>query len=195
MTLLGQVTNSLKYMLHKATYDPNAEEFAKKQAELAQREAKQREGETAETKAANDKAIAEAKAAAEQAAAEKKAEERKTFRFGRLFGQIFGVVTMTLLVFLLCVGGVLGASLATNLNVYRNIWYRILYAIYGFLFFWIVIPYVFGYRWYWKGKQTRFYSILPLIPYHLDNKWTQLLLSWMSFKPDDQIDALKEWHH
>ena len=33
MTLLEQLTNTMKYTLHKATYDPNAEEFAKKQAE------------------------------------------------------------------------------------------------------------------------------------------------------------------
>ena len=88
---------------------------------------------------------------------------------------------------------VLGASLASNLNIYRDWPFRLLYAIYGGLFFFLVIPYTLFYRWAWLQKRPRFYALIPLFPYHWDGRIAQLLLSWMSFRPDDAIGALREW--
>jgi len=118
---------------------------------------------------------------------------RNEFSISRLLGKILGTTVSILVVFLLIVLGVFGSSLATNLNVYHTAPYRILYAIYGFVFFFLVIPYVLLYRWWWKGKQPRFYSLIPLVPYHFDNYYTGIVLSWMSYKPDDRIESLKEW--
>jgi len=119
--------------------------------------------------------------------------ERNEFSISRLVGKILGTTVSMLTVFLLVVFGVFGSSLATNLNLYHTAPYRVLYAIYGFVFFFLVIPYVLLYRWWWKGKQPRFYSLIPLVPYHFDNYYAGILLSWMSYKPDDRIDSLKEW--
>jgi cation transport ATPase len=193
MGLVDQLTNKVSYALHEATYDPNAEKYAKAQ-EAAKQKALDDAKKSAEAKkAAEEKAAADAKAAAEKAEAEKKEKERENFEIGRMVGRVFGTAGTILGVFLLIVLGVYGASLATNLNIYRNVWYRILYMIYGFLGFFLVIPYSLLYRWWWLGKRPRFYALIPLIPYHLDNRWTQTLFSWLSFKPDDQIAALKEW--
>jgi hypothetical protein len=120
-------------------------------------------------------------------------EARNEFSILRLLGNVLGTTMTILMVFLLVVFGVYGSSLATNLNLYHAAPYRVLYAIYGFIFFFVVIPYVLLYRWWWNGKKPRFYSLIPLVPYHFDNYYTGLALSWMSYKPDDQVESLKEW--
>ena len=132
--------------------------------------------------------------AVKKAAAERHNAERDTFSVGRLTAKAFGIVFTVVACFLLIFFGLFGASLATNLNLYRATAFRILYAIYGFLYCFLVIPYVLLYRWWWKGKRPRFYSFIPLVPYHFDNYYAGLLFSWMSYRPDDQIEALKEWN-
>jgi hypothetical protein len=116
------------------------------------------------------------------------------FSWTRLFARIISITTTIVMIFLLIVAGLYGASLATNLNLYQ-IWpIRVLYAIYGFLFFWAVIPYVLLYRWWWKGKKPVFYAFMPLIPYKLDNRYAAMMFSWTSYKPDDAIACLQEWN-
>lgn len=193
MSLIEQAINSIQYQLHASTYNPEAEAYAKAQSDKAKKIEDENAKKTALTKAESDKAIADKAAKDKQAQIEKEAADRKQFKFTRLFGTVFGSLMTIMLIFFLFFGAVLGSSLATNLNLYRPILYRILYAIYGFMFFYIVIPYVLGYRWFWKGKRPRFYSLIPIIPYHLDNRWTAFLFSWLSFKPDDQVYSLKEW--
>lgn len=193
MGVLDQLSNSVTYQIHKATYDPEAEKYAAQAAKQKENEATAAvAAKKAAADAAEKKKLAEA-AAEEKAKAEELQKERENFDSGRLIGRVFGTVGKILLVFLLLVFGVFGASLATNLNLYRTAPFRILYAIYGFLFFWIVIPYVLFYRWWWQGQRPRFYALLPIIPYHLDHPWAAVLFSWLSYKPDDRIAALKEW--
>jgi cation transport ATPase len=198
MSILTQLSDSITYAIHSATYNPDAEKFAKERA--AESKAAENKKAADLTKAnqqqqKEEQVKANAKAAADAAKAEQDKKERAKFNPIRLAGTVFGTLFTIFLVFLIFVGGVLGSSLATNLNVYHSAPYRILYAIYGFLFFFIVIPYVLGYRWFWKGLRPRFYSLIPIIPYHLDNRWAAMLFSWLSYKPDDQVEALKEWQH
>ena len=119
--------------------------------------------------------------------------KKENFSVVNMIGQIIGIVFQIVSAFLILVFMVYGSSLATNLNLYHSAPYRVLYAIYGFLFFFAVIPYCLLYRGWWKGKKARFYSLIPLVPYHFDNRWAGILFSWMSYKPDDRIEALKEW--
>jgi hypothetical protein len=42
---------------------------------------------------------------------------------------------------------------------------------------------VVGYRWWWRGTKPRFYAVIPLIPYRLDNRWAAAALSWFSYRP------------
>ena len=117
------------------------------------------------------------------------------FSWSRLLTRILSITITIVGIFLLIVAGLYGASLATNLNLYREAPIRVLYAIYGFLFFWISIPYSLLYRWWWKGRKPVFYALIPLIPYKFDNRYAAMMFSWMSFKPDDQIACLMEWKH
>lgn len=193
MSLLEEAWNSIHYQIKKMVSDPDANAYAQDQAKAAKADADAKAKEDAAKKEQADKEAAEKAAADKLAADTKAAQDRNTFSFTRMFGTVGGIFFTIFLVFLLFFGAVLGASLATNLNLYLPTPYRILYAIYGFLFFFLVIPYVLGYRWFWKGKRPRFYSLIPLVPYHLDNRFAAFLFSWLSYKPDDQIDSLKEW--
>jgi hypothetical protein len=193
MSLVTQLANKLSYTLHAATYDPEAEKYAKEQKAKAEADAAALE----EAKKTNDAAaIAAAQKKKDDADAAAKAaseKERESFDASRLVGRVFGTVFQIVGIFLLIFACLYGASLATNLNVYRDLPFRILYAVYGFLFFWIVIPYVLLYRWWWKGLRPRFYAVFPFIPYHFDNYYAAMFLSWMSYKPDDVVHALEEW--
>jgi hypothetical protein len=193
MSILSQALNKISYQLHQATYDPEAEAYIKKQADEKQKEidlANIKKLEEKEAKIVEAKKTAELKAIAE---AKKISEEENKFDIGRLIGRIFAIIFMIFGIFLLCVFGVYGASLASNLNVHHDWPYRLVYALWGFVFFWIVIPYVLLYRWWWKGLQPRFYALIPLVPYKFDNKWMALFFSWLSYKPDTIINQLREW--
>jgi len=182
-------------MVHSVVYDPNAEKFAaEKKAAEAKAAAAAADQKNVLAKEAADKAAKE-KADAEAAAAAKAAEDRNKFDIVRLLGRVMGIIFTILMVFLLLVLGVYGASLATNLNVHHEWPYRLLYAIWGFVFFIIVIPYSLIYRWWWKGYRPRFYALIPLVPYKFENYYAAMLLSWMSFKPDEAIADLREWEH
>lgn len=200
MSLLTQAWNKMGLYVHKLTYDPEAEKFAKEKA-LKEKTEEQRANTERDTKKRIEtesklKSDESAKAAAERARIQKlQAEqaERDKFDFGRLIGRIFGTTFNVISIFLLVAAAVWGASLATNLNIYRDFPYRLLYTIYGFLFFIVVIPYAMLYRWFWLGKKPRYYALIPLLPYHLDHPLMGFLFGWLSFKPDDQMSALKEW--
>ncbi len=192
--MLSNLQDKVSYTIHNYTYDPAAEEYA------ASVKASQEAAQAAE-KAATDKASRQ-KAAEEAAAAEKerKATEaadrkaRSQFNTGRFMGKVTGTIFTIFIIFACVAGGIYGAHLATNLNLYRSWPYRVLYAIYGFVFFPVVILYVLGYRWWWSGKKPRYYALLPLIPYFINHPVLAKLLSWMSYKPDDAIEAFQEWN-
>ena len=185
--------NTVQYQFHAATYNPEAEKFAREKAlaDKKQVEANAKAVEVQKEKAEQDAKKLEKKQKREQA--KQNEIEQKTFSFTRLFGTVAGTFFGIFIIFCLFFLAVLGSSMATNLNIYHSAPFRIFYAIYGFLFFFLVIPYVLGYRWFWKGKRPKFYSLIPIIPYHLDNQWAALLFSWLSYRPDDQIECLKEW--
>jgi hypothetical protein len=128
-----------------------------------------------------------------QVAKEEGDKSRDSFSISGLFEDILKYIGGYLGLFLIFVATLLGSSLATNLNVYKHWTFRVLYAVYGALFFFVVIPYTLVYRWAWLGKRPKFYSLIPLFPYHWNNRLAQILLGWISFRPDDDILALREW--
>ena len=118
------------------------------------------------------------------------AEERKTFSIKRLIKRALAITTSVLGMFLVVALGLFSASLATNLNVYRGWPYRLLYAIYGVVFFFIVIPYVLLWRWAFLKKRPRFYAFIPIIGVPIENPILATLLSWFTFEPDDEMQFL-----
>ena len=118
------------------------------------------------------------------------AEERKTFSVKRLFKRAFSITGKVVGVFLILALCIFGASLATNLNVYRALPYRLLYAIYGAIFFFVVIPYVLLWRWAYQHKRPRFYALIPIFGTPFENSIAATLLSWFTFEPDDEMAML-----
>jgi cation transport ATPase len=192
--LLRQLQNSIAYNLNAATYNPEAEAYAAEKEEVAKEEKAQLDQASVEKAIKRKKAKeAAAQKAAKEAAAEKKAREdaeRNTFSVKRMLKRMMGITQSVLSTFLLIALGIFGASLATNLNVYKSFPYRILYLIYGFVFFFIVIPYALLWRWLYQKKRPRFYALFPIIGMHLDNPTTAALFSWLSFKPDADMELL-----
>jgi hypothetical protein len=192
-SLVDQLTNSIKYAIHKATYDPEAEAYAKKKADAEAAEKAAAEKAATEAKNEQEKKEAAEKLAAIKAKEEHERKERERFDPWRLAKRIMATLSSIIVAFLVFMLATLGSSMATNLNLYKDTPYRILYAVYGFLFFMIVIPYVLGYRWWWKEKRPKFYALIPIIPLRFENRYAAMLLSWLSYKPDCQIESLKEW--
>jgi hypothetical protein len=194
MSLLGNLSDAISYNLHRMTYNPKAEQYAKEKA-AAEQKAKEDAAAQKENATAKSAAEIKAKEEADAAAKAKKAEEeRKTFSASRLALNVFSILMKILAAFLILVLGVYGASLSANLNLYREYPYRILYAIYGFFLFMFVIPYILLYRWWWNGKKPRFYGLIPIIAGKFVNPTAQTLFGWLTFKPDDRIHALEEWN-
>jgi hypothetical protein len=193
MDLLGNLKDKAMYAMHNAAYDPKAEEYAKERDEAAAKLAATKElnakRDLEKKKAQIEK---EEKAKAEELA-KKERERRKNFNFGEFFQDIVGWVAIILGVVLLFAGAVYGSSLATNLNVYRTWPYRVLYALYGLVFFFIVIPYVLIYRWWFKGLRPRYYGLIPLVPYKFSDEYIQFFFGWMTFRPDTSAELLREW--
>lgn len=179
----------MTYRLQKLVTDPEADAAAKKQ----QDEKDKAVADAAAAKTQQEQEAAAAEEAAVAAAAEADAKDRETFSFSRMFWRGVSIALNIIKWFILIALALYGASLATNLNLYREAPIRVLYAIYGFLFFWVAIPYSLLYRWWWMGKKPVFYAFIPLIPYKFNNRYAAMMLSWMSFKPDDQIACLMEW--
>lgn len=193
MDLLGNLKDKAMYAMHNATYDPKAEDYAKERDEAAAKLAATKElnakRDLEKKKAQIEK---EEKAKADELA-KKERERRKNFNFGEFFQDIVGWVAIILGVVLLFAGAVYGSSLATNLNVYRTWPYRVLYALYGLVFFFIVIPYVLIYRWWFKGLRPRYYGLIPLVPYKFSDEYIQFIFGWMTFRPDTSAELLREW--
>jgi hypothetical protein len=194
MNFLANLKDKAEFAIHKYTYDPEAEEYAA--AQKASQEA------AAAAQKARDQKESAQKRSAEETAAEakrkqKEAEDRAArsqFKPARFAAKVTSVITTIMIGFAFVVGGILGAHYATNLNVYRAWPYRLLYTVYGFIFFPVVLVYVLGYRWWWKGKKPRYYSLLPLIPYFINQPLLAQLFSWLTFRPDDVMDSLQEWN-
>lgn len=128
--------------------------------------------------------------------AQKEAEERaekanfSSQRFVKTTWNTFLSIFFSVIKFLL---GILAVSFAVNLNLYKSWQYRLLYAIFAYRFWFIVIPYVLFYRWAWLKKKPKFYSLIPLVPLRFENYFLSQFYSWLSYKPDDEIEAQKEW--
>jgi hypothetical protein len=193
MTILDNIQNKISYGIYQLTYDPAADQLAKEREAARIAEEKRLADALAKASAEEAVRIKQQQDAAAKAEADRKNKERAEFRPTRMIGSILNTVMSIVGIFLLFGAAVLGASLATNLNVYRSWPYRILYAVYGFIFFMVVIPYVYLYRWFWKGKRPTFYALLPLMPYRLEHPITANFFSWLTFRPDQEVHALEEW--
>jgi hypothetical protein len=189
MDFVNQLSNSVAYSVHTATYNPEAEQYAKQQQD--DKEANQA------AKAAADKKQVEAEAA-KKAADEAKAkqvadEERRTFSMSRLLSRVFRYTMYAAFVVGLLIVSLMSASYAVNLNIYRPWPQRLFYAVYGFLFSIFSFPYIVFYRSWYLGHSIPSYGVLPLFETEEASPFTKSFLPFLVFARDEHIDDMKEW--
>jgi hypothetical protein len=160
MGLLTSISNKVQYLIYKNVSDPDADAYAKQQAEQAAQDAKVKE-EQDKVKAAAVKAAA-AKAEADAAAADLAARSR--FSPKKLLGDIsrgiiYGLITLVVVCFI-----IYGGTLAANQAIGYNIPFRLLSFLYGMIFSFIIIPKSL-YDVYWVKKTLPYYSLLPISTY------------------------------
>ena len=193
MDFVSQLSNSVAYSLHKATYSPEADAYAKKQAATAEAAKKAATDQANKAEVAKQKAEADAKKAEEAAVKQKTEQERSSFSLIRLLSRIFGYMFTVVLILGSIALACTGASYATNLNVYRPLPQRVFYAIYGFAFWIPVVLYSGVYREWWLQKSSIKYAPLPIFDQPFEYPIMQQLFGWTTFTPDSRMESLKEW--
>jgi len=189
MDFANQLGNSVAYALHTATYNPEAEAYAKKKEDA--------KAEQTAVKDDQEKATAAAAAAAEvakDAAAKKEADEaRRTFRIPRLLGRVVTYTFYAMILVGLFFMSLASASYAVNLNLYRPWMQRIFYAVYGCLFSLISFPYIVFYRRWWLGHTIPNYGLLPLFEAGEASGFVQTYLPFLVFTADEHVKDTMEW--
>lgn len=193
MDFVSQLSNSVSYSLHQATYSPEADAYAKKQAATAEAAKKAATDQAKKAESEKQKAETKAKQVAEAVDKLKTEQERSTFSLSRLLYRIFGYMFAVVLILGCIALACTGASYATNLNVYRPLPQRVFYAIYGFALWIPVVLYSGIYREWWLQKSSIKYAALPIFDQPFDYPIMQQLFGWTTFTPDSRIESLKEW--
>jgi hypothetical protein len=189
MDFASQLSNSVAYSLHSATYNPEAEEYAKKQEKAT----KEKQAKEEADKKAKEEAAAKAKQKAEEKAKQEAEEARKTFSISRLVGRVFKYTFYAMIVVCLVFMSVASASYAVNLNLYRPWYQRLFYAVYGFFFSFLSFPYIVLYRRWWLGHTLPNYGVMPLFEREEASGFVQSFLPFLTFVADEHVNDMMEW--
>jgi len=189
MDFASQLSNSVAYSLHSATYNPEAEEYAKKQEKVT----KEKQAKEEADKKAKEEAAKKAQAAAEKKAKQEAEEARKTFSISRLVGRVFKYTFYAMIVVCLVFMSVASASYAVNLNLYRPWYQRLFYAVYGFFFSFLSFPYIVLYRRWWLGHTLPNYGVMPLFERGEASGFVQSFLPFLTFVADEHVNDMMEW--
>jgi len=189
MDFASQLSNSVAYSLHSATYNPDAEAYAKKQEKDKLKKQAQEEAE----KKAKEEAAAKAKEKAEKTAKQEAQEARKTFSITRLLGRVIKYTFYAMIVVCLALMGIASASYAVNLNLYRPWYQRLFYAVYGFFFTFVSFPYIVFYRRWWLGHTIPNYGIMPLFERNEASGFVQTFFPFLTFVSDERVNDMMEW--
>jgi len=160
MSLLTSLYNKVQYLASKNLSDPNAEVYAKQQAEQIKQDKETRRREAvAASKEADKLANDESDAAAAKALALRSKFDHKSLISDIATHALTGII-IAVVIILMGIGGYLAANQAIG---YNNP-FRILSFIYGCLAFFYVIPRSL-YLIYGKGETLPSYALLPLYVY------------------------------
>ena len=121
----------------------------------------------------------------------KEVAEKNKFDGYRLTKKIFSIFGIVLLIGLIIGFGLMGTSLAMNLNAYRTFYFRLFYMIYGSIFSFFVISYVFLYLKFWLGKRIPYFSFIPLFETPFSSNFMNDYFGWLTFIPNyEDLDYL-----
>ena len=185
--LYTKLSNKVQYMISEAVSDPNADAFAKQQAQQAKQDAAVAENERkAEQLAENLAAENEAsEIEAASLAARSKFSSPTTVAVNVINGVVKGFMALIFICIILY-----GGSLAVNKAIGYSIPFRLLTFIYGMIFSFWVIPKSL-YDVYSTNISAPYYSFLPLSIYHPVGSLESFFLGPFCYKEDDTTAAAR----
>jgi len=189
MDFVSQLSNSVAYAVHSATYNPDAEAYAKNLEKIKASQTAKSEAD----KKAKEEAAKRAQAAVEEKAKREAEEERKTFNVWRLLTRVLKYTFYAMIVVSLVLMSLASASYAVNLNIYRPWHQRLFYAVYGFFFSFLSFPYIVFYRRWFLGHTLPNYGLMPLFDTTEASGFVQSFLPFLTFVPDEHIKDTMEW--
>jgi len=178
MSIIDKITNILQYKVYQATTDPDADAFAKEQQAARDKAA-------AATQASQEEQTAEQQAATQQSQNLTKAQYSAT----TFLKQIVKYTILAFFIFLIILFAIYTGHLAANDAIGHPIEYRILFFIYGAIFSVFVAPYYIIQRL--RGVEIKSYAILPVREGVVPEGLEGLLLSFISYIPDEYSAAAK----
>jgi len=187
MSLVTSLYNKVQYLASNQLSDPNADAYARQQAEQAKQdaEAKKREEVAAAEKAKADAKKEEADAAAAELSARSKFDSRKLIT-DTANGILTGLGSVILICFCLY-----GGHLAANQAIGYNAPFRVLSFLYGAIVFFYVIPRSL-YKVYGKGETLPYYSFLPLSTYVPNGNLEGIVLGLFCYQENDETIAARK---
>ena len=186
MSLLTQLSNKVQYNVSQAVSDPEADAYAKQQAQQAQQDAfaKQRAD---DAKAQEDK---EAAAKAQAAVDAEKLQKRSTFDSSRATSDIASGILKTFFSLIFFAVVLYGGHLAANEAIGYNSPFRILSFVYGCLLFWYYIIKTLIQKFYYKMK-IPYYGFIPLTTYKPNGMIEKIIYGLFTYNEDAEYFAAK----
>ena len=186
MSLLTSLSNKIQYMVAKNASDPEAEEYAKQQADQAAADAKVKEERDKLSKQASDDADIKRKKDEEAAALADRSKFKPKELIGDIARNILSVIGILILVFFLLYGG----HIAANKAIGYKVPFRILSFLYGIVFsFWVVPKSV--YDVYWKKETLPYFTFLPISTYEPVGDIEKIFVGGFCYKEDEVSSAAR----
>jgi hypothetical protein len=186
MSLLTGLSNKLQYMAVKTAIDPEAEEYAKQQAEQAAQDAamkKQKEDAEKEAKAGVEEKLAEDKKADALAA-------RSQFDTRKMIGQASKGILSSIFLLIIIFISFYGGHIAANKAIGWGVPFRILSFIYGILFsFWVIPKSI--YDVYWKGLKIPYFTFLPISTHETTGTIEKIFIGPFCYREDEESSAAR----
>lgn len=186
MNVFRQIANKIQYSIAQAINDPKADEYARQQAIQAEHDAHAKARRDAEYA----RASAEEKARIKANEDAKALADRSEFNPFRATGNIAGGVIDGFFKFILTLVILYAGHLAMNEAIGYKIPFRILSFVYGCLFFFIEIPKMLIYR-YWYQIKPPYYTYFPLSTYEPKGDLEILFLGAFCYKEDGASQAAR----
>jgi len=186
MSLLTSLSNKIQYMIAKSASDPEAEAYAKEQADQAAADAKIKEQQDKLAKQTAEDTEIKRKKDEEAAALADRSKFKPKELIGDIARNILSVIGILILVFFLLYGG----HIAANKAIGYKVPFRLLSFLYGMVFsIWVVPKSV--YDVYWKKETLPYFTFLPISTYEPVGDIEKIFLGGFCYKEDEVSSAAR----
>jgi len=185
-SILSSLSNRFQYFIEKQTSDPEADAYAREQAQQATQDAAVRERQfIASQQSAQD---AEAKRLSDAASADLAA--RSKFNMSSLISQTSKTILTVVFSLAIVCFAFYGGHIEVNKAMGYGVPFRVLTFLYGALFsFWVVPKSI--YDVYYKGLTLPYYSFFPISTYVPNGDFEKIVLGPFCYTEDEAVKAAR----